>query len=136
MTATRVEHDDLGPVNVAGDRRSTRSIRGAELVVGRLKAQGVRHVFGVPGAKIDRGFDALIAPAARAFRTARERGSAPRCKVWATRGSPCPKRPRSCKQTSARTPSRDLDVAERRGRRTGRAGHPDELIPTPPDEKG
>src|SRR5436309_6192151 len=52
MTATRVDHDSLGPVNVAGDRKSTRSIRGADLVVRNLEAQGVRHVFGVPGAKI------------------------------------------------------------------------------------
>jgi len=33
------------------------SIRGAELVVRHLEAQGVRHVFGVPGAKIDRVYD-------------------------------------------------------------------------------
>jgi acetolactate synthase-1/2/3 large subunit len=36
------------------------SIRGAELVVRHLEAQGVRHVFGVPGAKIDRVYDALL----------------------------------------------------------------------------
>jgi acetolactate synthase I/II/III large subunit len=35
------------------------SISGAELVVRHLEAQGVRHVFGVPGAKIDRVYDAL-----------------------------------------------------------------------------
>jgi acetolactate synthase-1/2/3 large subunit len=35
------------------------SIRGADLVVRHLEAQGVRHVFGVPGAKIDRVYDAL-----------------------------------------------------------------------------
>lgn len=33
---------------------------GAEVLVASLKAQGVQHVFGVPGAKIDRVFDALI----------------------------------------------------------------------------
>ena len=33
---------------------------GAEVLVASLKAQGVEHVFGVPGAKIDRVFDALI----------------------------------------------------------------------------
>jgi acetolactate synthase-1/2/3 large subunit len=36
------------------------SIRGAELVVRHLEAQGVCHVFGVPGAKIDRVYDALL----------------------------------------------------------------------------
>jgi acetolactate synthase I/II/III large subunit len=36
------------------------SIVGAQLVVRHLEAQGVRHVFGVPGAKIDRVFDALL----------------------------------------------------------------------------
>jgi acetolactate synthase I/II/III large subunit len=35
------------------------SINGAELVVRHLEAQGVSHVFGVPGAKIDRVCDAL-----------------------------------------------------------------------------
>jgi acetolactate synthase I/II/III large subunit len=33
---------------------------GAELVVRALEAQGVSHVFGVPGAKIDAVFDALV----------------------------------------------------------------------------
>lgn len=33
---------------------------GAEIVVRNLKAQGVKYVFGVPGAKIDRVFDALL----------------------------------------------------------------------------
>jgi acetolactate synthase I/II/III large subunit len=33
---------------------------GAEVLVANLKAQGVKHVFGVPGAKIDRVFDALL----------------------------------------------------------------------------
>jgi acetolactate synthase I/II/III large subunit len=36
------------------------SISGADLVVRHLEAQGARHVFGVPGAKIDRVFDALV----------------------------------------------------------------------------
>ena len=36
------------------------SINGAELVVQHLEAQGVRHVFGVPGAKIDSVYDALL----------------------------------------------------------------------------
>src|SRR5262245_31990863 len=33
---------------------------GAEVLVRNLKAQGVTHVFGVPGAKVDRVFDALL----------------------------------------------------------------------------
>jgi acetolactate synthase-1/2/3 large subunit len=33
---------------------------GAEVLVGNLKAQGVKHVFGIPGAKIDCVFDALL----------------------------------------------------------------------------
>jgi hypothetical protein len=33
---------------------------GAEVLVANLKAQGVKHVFGVPGAKIDRVFDSLV----------------------------------------------------------------------------
>ena len=33
---------------------------GAKLVVRALEAQGVTHVFGVPGAKIDAVFDALV----------------------------------------------------------------------------
>ena len=33
---------------------------GADLVVANLEARGVRHVFGIPGAKIDRVFDSLV----------------------------------------------------------------------------
>ncbi|WP_447866097.1 acetolactate synthase AlsS [Rahnella bonaserana] len=33
---------------------------GADLVVAQLEAQGVKHVFGIPGAKIDRVFDSLV----------------------------------------------------------------------------
>ncbi|MEI6380091.1 MAG: thiamine pyrophosphate-binding protein [Cyanobacteriota bacterium ELA615] len=33
---------------------------GAEVLVNNLKAQGVTHIFGIPGAKVDRVFDALI----------------------------------------------------------------------------
>jgi acetolactate synthase I/II/III large subunit len=36
------------------------SITGAQSVVRHLEAQKVRHVFGVPGAKIDRVYDALV----------------------------------------------------------------------------
>ncbi|HAI8611567.1 acetolactate synthase AlsS [Escherichia coli] len=33
---------------------------GADMVVGQLEAQGVRQVFGIPGAKIDKVFDSLL----------------------------------------------------------------------------
>ncbi|MGP9418550.1 acetolactate synthase AlsS [Pseudomonas reactans] len=33
---------------------------GADLVVAQLEQQGVKHVFGIPGAKIDRVFDSLV----------------------------------------------------------------------------
>ncbi len=33
---------------------------GADLVAAQLKAQGVKHVFGIPGAKIDKLFDSLL----------------------------------------------------------------------------
>ena len=33
---------------------------GADLVVAQLEAQGVQHVFGIPGAKIDKVFDSLL----------------------------------------------------------------------------
>ncbi len=33
---------------------------GADLVVAQLEAQGVSHVFGIPGAKIDKVFDSLL----------------------------------------------------------------------------
>ena len=36
------------------------SISGAQLVVKHLEAQNVKYVFGVPGARIDRVYDALI----------------------------------------------------------------------------
>jgi acetolactate synthase I/II/III large subunit len=32
---------------------------GAEVLVRNLKAQGVTHVFGIPGAKVDRVYDCL-----------------------------------------------------------------------------
>src|SRR5271154_2261340 len=43
---------------ITGDTKPQRT--GAQLVVRALEAQGVPHVFGVPGAKIDRVFDALV----------------------------------------------------------------------------
>src|SRR5271155_2964395 len=42
------------------DRSNGNPQSGAELVVHALEAQGVTHVFGVPGAKIDTVFNALV----------------------------------------------------------------------------
>jgi acetolactate synthase-1/2/3 large subunit len=42
------------------DNSPTSTQTGAELVVRALEAQGATHVFGVPGAKIDAVFDALV----------------------------------------------------------------------------
>jgi acetolactate synthase-1/2/3 large subunit len=42
------------------DKTLTKSQIGAELVVRALEMQGVTHVFGIPGAKIDSVFDALV----------------------------------------------------------------------------
>ena len=33
---------------------------GADLLVRNLEAQGVEHIFGIPGAKIDKVFDRLL----------------------------------------------------------------------------
>lgn len=44
--------------NVAA-KNETLTVRGAELVVDSLIQQGVTHVFGIPGAKIDAVFDVL-----------------------------------------------------------------------------
>ncbi|MDZ7279964.1 acetolactate synthase AlsS [Pantoea eucrina] len=38
----------------------TRWNSGADLVVAQLETQGVKHVFGIPGAKIDKVFDSLV----------------------------------------------------------------------------
>ena len=35
-------------------------LKGAELLVKNLEAQGVKYVFGIPGAKVDKVFDALV----------------------------------------------------------------------------
>lgn len=42
------------------DKTETRWNSGADLVVAQLEAQGVEHVFGIPGAKIDKVFDSLV----------------------------------------------------------------------------
>ena len=41
--------------------RSNASKTGAQIVVESLERQGVTHVFGIPGAKIDKVFDTLSA---------------------------------------------------------------------------
>ncbi|MGY3586659.1 acetolactate synthase-1/2/3 large subunit [Bradyrhizobium sp. USDA 4341] len=46
-------------VKLIADHTGSRQT-GAELVVRTLEAQGVTHVFGIPGAKIDAVFDALV----------------------------------------------------------------------------
>ena len=33
---------------------------GADMIVGQLEEQGVKQVFGIPGAKIDKVFDSLL----------------------------------------------------------------------------
>ncbi|HTU25096.1 MAG TPA: thiamine pyrophosphate-binding protein, partial [Pirellulales bacterium] len=40
--------------------RGTHQRTGARLLVDSLEAQGVRHVFGIPGAKVDKVFDTLV----------------------------------------------------------------------------
>ncbi len=43
-----------------GDRRNDARENGAQVVVRALESQGVTHVFGIPGAKIDAVFNALV----------------------------------------------------------------------------
>src|SRR6202162_5059814 len=42
------------------DKSNRGEQNGAQLVVRALEAQGVTHVFGIPGAKIDKVFDTLV----------------------------------------------------------------------------
>lgn len=42
------------------EKQSRQWAHGADLVVGQLEAQGVKQVFGIPGAKIDKVFDSLL----------------------------------------------------------------------------
>ena len=42
------------------DKSNETQQTGAQLVVRALEAQGVTHVFGIPGAKIDAVFNALV----------------------------------------------------------------------------
>jgi acetolactate synthase-1/2/3 large subunit len=53
----RRDHPEQGP---AGGHPHDRLPNGAELVVKTLESHGVTHVFGVPGAKIDGVFNALV----------------------------------------------------------------------------
>lgn len=41
-------------------KKGRRWAHGADMVVGQLEAQGVKQVFGIPGAKIDKVFDSLL----------------------------------------------------------------------------
>ena len=42
------------------DKQVRQWAHGADMVVGQLEAQGVKQVFGIPGAKIDKVFDSLL----------------------------------------------------------------------------
>ncbi|WP_256743242.1 thiamine pyrophosphate-binding protein, partial [Cronobacter sakazakii] len=42
------------------ENRMRQWAHGADMVVGQLEAQGVKQVFGIPGAKIDKVFDSLL----------------------------------------------------------------------------
>ena len=45
---------------MSNERHTQMWAHGADMVVGQLEAQGVKHVFGIPGAKIDKVFDSLL----------------------------------------------------------------------------
>jgi acetolactate synthase-1/2/3 large subunit len=45
---------------VNSDKQARQWAHGADMVVGQLEAQGVKQVFGIPGAKIDKVFDSLL----------------------------------------------------------------------------
>ncbi|UMX84193.1 hypothetical protein MJ584_15880 [Klebsiella pneumoniae] len=53
-----------------------RQAHGADLVVSQLEAQGVRQVFGIPGAKIDKVFDSPLIPPFALFRVRHEANAA------------------------------------------------------------
>lgn len=42
------------------DKQSRQWAHGADMIVAQLEAQGVKQVFGIPGAKIDKVFDSLL----------------------------------------------------------------------------
>ena len=45
---------------VNSEKQSRQWAHGADMVVGQLEAQGVKQVFGIPGAKIAKVFDSLL----------------------------------------------------------------------------
>jgi len=47
-------------MNQTANRTSTKAQTGARVLVKNLEAQGVQYVFGIPGAKVDSVFDALL----------------------------------------------------------------------------
>src|SRR5438477_5396016 len=47
------------PIRKVEPKTKSQTVTGADVVVETLEAQGVTHVFGVPGAKIDKVFDRL-----------------------------------------------------------------------------
>src|SRR5207248_7979536 len=47
------------PIRKVEAKTKSQTVTGADVVVETLEAQGVTHVFGVPGAKIDKVFDRL-----------------------------------------------------------------------------
>src|SRR3984885_10769530 len=49
-----------GAAAVLETREAQRAMTGADVVVETLEARGIKHVFGVPGAKIDKIFDRLL----------------------------------------------------------------------------
>jgi|HubBroStandDraft_6_1064221.scaffolds.fasta_scaffold1321513_1 hypothetical protein len=57
---------------------------GAEVLVANLKAQGVKHVFGVPGAKIDRVFDSLVDSGIETLSAATNRTPRSSGQAWAS----------------------------------------------------
>ena len=50
------------------EKQSRQWAHGADMVVGQLEAQGVKQVFGIPGAKIDKVFDSCWTPPSRLSR--------------------------------------------------------------------
>ena len=58
---------------MSNERHTQMWAHGADMVVGQLEAQGVKHVFGIPGAKIDKVFDSLLIPRLNLFRYATKR---------------------------------------------------------------
>src|ERR1700745_3764897 len=60
LTLERKQVTPMSTQLVSVDRGTTRMKIGADVVVKTLEAHGVEHVFGIPGAKIDAVFNALV----------------------------------------------------------------------------